>query len=139
DDAERAMTASDAMNEYLDGALAWKRANPADDLFSALVNAEDQGDVLSDLELLSQIALLYIAGHETTVNLIGNGTLALLRNPDQLTRVRSEPSLDANAVEELLRYDPPVQMSRRITLTEVEVGGKTIEDGMFVMCGLASA
>src|SRR5207253_4870424 len=93
----------------------------------------------SDEELIEQIMLLYIAGHETTVNLIGNGTLALLRNPEQLERLRSDPSLDGNAVEELLRYDPPVQMSRRITLTAVEIGGKTIEDGMFVMCGLASA
>src|SRR4051812_33494091 len=114
EEAERATAANDAMNGYLADALEWKRANPGDDLFSALINAEDQGDVLSDLELLAQIALLYIAGHETTVNLIGNGTLALLRNPDQLARLRTEPELIGNAIDELLRYDSPVQFSRRI-------------------------
>ena len=95
--------------------------------------------MLSDEELLEQLMLLYIAGHETTVNLIGNGTLALLRNRDQLAKLRADRSLDANAVEELLRYDAPVQMTRRITLTDVEVGGKTIPEGIFVVCGLASS
>ena len=95
--------------------------------------------MLSDEELLEQLMLLYIAGHETTVNLIGNGTLALLRNRDQLAKLRADRSLDANAVEELLRYDAPVQMTRRVTLTEVEVGGKTIPAGIFVVCGLASS
>jgi len=119
--------------------IAWKRANPADDMLSALISAEEQGDVLSDNELLDQLMLIYIAGHETTVNLIGNGVLALLRDRDQLIRLRDDPSLDAGAVEELLRYDPPVQMSRRITLTDVEVRGKTIPEGVFVVCGLASS
>ena len=88
---------------------------------------------------VEQVALLYIAGHETTVNLIGNGTLALLRHRDQLERLRDDPSLDANAVEELLRFDPPVQMTRRITLDDVEIGGKTIPKGTFVACVIASA
>ena len=131
--------AAENMHGLILDAISWKREHMADDLLSGLLTAEENGDMLSDEELIEQIMLLYIAGHETTVNLIGNGTLALLRNPDQFERLRSDPSLDANAVEELLRYDPPVQMSRRITLTEVEIGGKTIEDGMFVMCGLASA
>jgi len=131
--------AADNMRGLILDAISWKREHMADDLLSALLTAEESGDMLSDEELIEQIMLLYIAGHETTVNLIGNGTLALLRNPEQLERLRSDPSLDGNAVEELLRYDPPVQMSRRITLTAVEIGGKTIEDGMFVMCGLASA
>ncbi len=119
--------------------ITWKRANPADDLLSALLAAEEHGDVLSDEELLEQVMLLYIAGHETTVNLIGNGTLALLHHRDQLARLRDDPSLDASAVEELLRYDAPVQMTRRVTLTDVEVGAKTIPKGVFVVCGLASS
>jgi cytochrome P450 len=83
--------------------------------------------------------LLYIAGHETTVNLIGNGTLALLRSPEQLARLQTGSVVVRNAVEELLRFDSPVQMSRRITLRDVEIGGKTIETGAFVIVILASA
>jgi cytochrome P450 len=119
--------------------IDWKRANPADDLLTALIEAEEDGDKLSPEELAEQIALLYIAGHETTVNLIGNGTLALLRNRDQFNRLRSDPSLDENAIQELLRYDSPVQNSRRITLASVEVDGKEIEPGAFVVLGLASS
>jgi cytochrome P450 len=131
--------AGDAMRDYTGDVISWKRHNPAEDLLSALVAAEEQGDALSDEELLEQVMLLYIAGHETTVNLIGNGTLALLTHPDELERLRADPSRDANAIEELLRYDSPVQMSRRITLVEVEVDGKVIEPGSFVALGLASA
>ncbi len=131
--------AGDAMREYTAGVIAWKRRHPADDLLSAMIAAEEQGDVLSDDELLEQVMLLYIAGHETTVNLIGNGTLALLNHPGELERLRADPSRDANAVEELLRYDSPVQMSRRITLVEVAVDGKVIDAGSFVALGLASA
>ena len=127
------------MRELVLDVIKWKRDNLSDDLLSGLLAAEENGDMLSDEELLEQVMLLYIAGHETTVNLIGNGTLALLRNPDQLERLRADASLDGSAVEELLRYDSPVQMSRRITLREVEVGGKTIEEGVFVVCGLASS
>jgi cytochrome P450 len=119
--------------------IAWKRANPADDLLTALVNAEDDGDVLDDDELIAQTLLLYIAGHETTVNLIAGGTLALLRHPGQLARLREDPDLIANAVEELLRYDSPVQASRRVTLEPVTVGGVTIPAGAFVMASLGSA
>jgi cytochrome P450 len=119
--------------------IAWKRANPADDLLTALINAEDGGDVLDDEELIAQTLLLYIAGHETTVNLIAGGTLALLRHPDQLALLRDDPALAGNAVEELLRYDSPVQASRRITLEPVTVGGVTIPAGAFVMASLGSA
>jgi cytochrome P450 len=119
--------------------IAWKRSNPADDLLTALINAEDSGDALSDDELIAQTLLLYIAGHETTVNLIAGGTLALLRNPDQLALLRDTPGLAESAVEELLRYDSPVQASRRITLEPVTVGGTTIPAGAFVMASLASA
>ncbi len=83
--------------------------------------------------------LLYIAGHETTVNLIANGTLALLRNPDQLSLLRNQPDLAGNAVEELLRYDSPVQMSRRITLEPYSAAGTEIPAGAFVIASLAAA
>jgi cytochrome P450 len=119
--------------------IAWKRANPADDLLTALIHAEDDGDVLNDDELVAQTLLLYIAGHETTVNLIAGGTLALLRHPAQLALLRADPALVGNAVEELLRYDSPVQASRRITLEAVTVGGTEIPAGAFVMASLGSA
>lgn len=136
---EEILAASDHMIEHVLDAIAWKRANPADDLLSALIAAEDGGDRLSPDELLDQVILLYVAGHETTVNLIGNGTLALLRNRIQLERWRDDPTLDANAVDELLRYDCPVQFSRRITTSELEVGDRTIEQGVFVLTCLAAA
>lgn len=119
--------------------IAWKRTHPDDRILSHLIEAEEEGDSLSDEELVSQVLLLFVAGHETTVNLIGNGTLALLRNPDQLALLRDEPDLITNAVEELLRYDSPVQMSRRITRTDLELHGRTIEAGSFVIAGLASS
>jgi len=129
--------ASDHMYEYVGEMIERKRKEPADDLLSALIAAEEQGDVLSDDELQEQVLLLYVAGHETTVNLIGNGTLALLRDREQFDRLRADPSLMPNAIEELLRFDSPVQMSRRITLKDVEVGGRSIEKGSF--CGLVLA
>ncbi|MGH9185704.1 MAG: cytochrome P450 [Acidimicrobiales bacterium] len=131
--------AGEAMGDYAREVIAAKRSHPADDLLSALIAAEDEGDVLSDDELVDNVLLLYIAGHETTVNLIGNGTLALLNHREQLDRWRNDPELDKAAVDELLRYDPPVQMSRRVTLQDVEVGGVSIEAGSFVALSLASA
>src|SRR5262249_21780648 len=119
--------------------IAWKRSHPADDLLTALINAEDGGDVLGDDELIAQTLLLYIAGHETTVNLIAGGTLALLRYPAQLAELRGDPALIPNAVEELLRYDSPVQASRRITLEPVTVRDTEVPAGAFVMASLASA
>ena len=131
--------AGENMRNFTADAIEWKRKNPADDLLSALIAAEEEGDKLSDEELIDQVMLLYIAGHETTVNLIGNGALALLRNRPQLERLISDPEIEGNAIEELLRFDPPVQMTRRITLQEVEVGGKTIDAGTVVACVIASA
>lgn len=131
--------AGEHMRDFTADVITWKRTHPGDDLLTALIAAEDDGDMLSDEELIEQVMLLYIAGHETTVNLIGNGVLALLGHRDQLDRLRRHPDLEANAVEELLRYDPPVQMTRRITLGEVEVGGKTIAAGSYVACVIASA
>ncbi|MHB2023840.1 MAG: cytochrome P450, partial [Mycobacteriales bacterium] len=100
---------------------------------------EADGDKLSDDELVAQVVLLYLAGHETTVNLIGNGMLALLRDPAQATLLRANPELDELAVEELLRYDSPVQLSRRITFGDYETGGVHIPPGSFVIASLASA
>ncbi|HVL89048.1 MAG TPA: cytochrome P450 [Actinomycetota bacterium] len=128
--------AGDQMRALLADVIAWKRQYPAPDMLSAMIAAEEQGDVLTDEELLEQLMLLFIAGHETTVNLIGNGVRALLRNPESIPRFANDP---VNAVEELLRFDSPVQMSRRITLREVEVRGQTIEQGQFVVLVLASA
>jgi cytochrome P450 len=133
------VAADDELSAIAAEMIAWKRANPADDLLSALIHAEDDGDVLDDDELVAQTLLLYIAGHETTVNLIAGGTLALLRHPAQLALLRADPALVGNAVEELLRYDSPVQASRRITLEPVTVDGIEIPAGAFVMASLGSA
>jgi cytochrome P450 len=133
------IAADDELRQVAAEMIAWKRANPADDLLTALIHAEDDGDVLDDDELAAQTLLLYIAGHETTVNLIAGGTLALLRHPDQLALLHSDPALVGNAVEELLRYDSPVQASRRITVEPLSVGRVTIPAGAFVMVSLGSA
>jgi cytochrome P450 len=136
----RAIVAADEeLSQIAADMIAWKRANPADDLLTALIHAEDDGDALSDDELVAQTLLLYIAGHETTVNLIAGGALALLRNPAQLSLLRADLALVGNAVEEMLRYDSPVQASRRITLEPITVGGVTIPAGAFVMVSLGSA
>jgi cytochrome P450 len=127
------------MSERTAEAIAWKRAHPGDDLLTALINAESDGDALSDAELIAQVVLIYVAGHETTVNLIGNGTLALLNDPAQATLWRDRPDLDENAVEELLRFDSPVQLSRRVTLEDYEVDGHRIPKGCFVIASLGSA
>jgi cytochrome P450 len=127
------------MRELIHDVIEWKRSRPADDLMTALIAAEEDGDRLSTRELNDQVWLLFLAGHETTVNLIGTGLYELLRHPDQMSILRDDPSLDANAVDELLRFVSPVQMSRRVTLHEVEFRGRTIPKGMFVIAGLASA
>ena len=137
--AAEIMAADEELSALARGLIAWKRANPGEDLMTALVRAEDDGDVLDDDELVAQVVLLYVAGHETTVNLIANGTLALLHHPDQLALLREQRDLAGNAVEELLRYDSPVQFSRRITLAPYEVDGRTIPQGAFVMAGLGAA
>ncbi|MBT2744897.1 cytochrome P450 [Lysobacter sp. ISL-42] len=119
--------------------IAWKRNNPADDLLTALVQADHNGDFLSNDELVAQVLLLYIAGHHTTVNLIGNGVAALLRHPGQLALLRSNPDLIGNAVEEFLRYDSPVHQTRRITLAPYQVGGREIPAGAMMIACLGSA
>jgi len=124
---------------YLNDIIDERRAQPRDDLISALIAAEDAGDRLSDTELRSMIILLFVAGHETTTNLIGNGTWALLSNPDQLHRLRADPTLVTSAVEELLRYNGPVHLTGRIATADVEVGGIEIPAGTQVVTLLAAA
>ena len=119
--------------------IAWKRNNPADDLLTALIQADHNGDFLSNDELVAQILLLFIAGHHTTVNLIGNGVTALLRHPDQLALLRSNPDIIGNAVEEFLRYDSPTHQTRRITLTPYQVGGREIPAGAMMIACLGAA
>ena len=139
EEVQAALVASDNMQAHVQDVLAWKREHPSDDLLTGLIAAEDEGDRLTELELLDQVLLLYVAGHETTVNLIGNATLALLRNPDELARLRSDPELYADAVEELLRYDSPVQFSRRIATADLEIDETTVPAGTFILTCLGSA
>ena len=129
-----------AFIEYLRALFEEKRENPKDDLISALVLAEEAGDKLSEDELLAMVFLLLIAGHETTVNLIGNGTLALLQNPDQLQKLKDDPSLIKPAIEELLRYDGPVETStERFAREDVTIGDTVIPKGEMVMVVIAAA
>jgi cytochrome P450 len=127
------------MQQRTSAAIAWKREHPADDLLTAMINAKDGEDVLTDDELVAQVVLLYVAGHETTVNLIGNGAFALINNPEQARLLADRPDLDENAVEEFLRFDSPVQMTRRVTTEDIEIAGQPIEKGRFVIASLGSA
>jgi cytochrome P450 len=113
---------------YLIEVIESRRADPGDDLLSGLLAVEDGGDTLSPAELISFVVLLYVAGHETTVNLIGNGMLALLRHPDQLEQWRHDPTLDAVAVDELLRFDGPVQHTVRVAMEPIALEGADGED-----------
>ncbi|MEU4331713.1 cytochrome P450 family protein [Nonomuraea dietziae] len=128
--------ASDALRAYFTRLIAERRAAPTDDLVGVLVTSDE----LSEREVLSTLALLLIAGHETTVNLIGNGMLALLRNPDQLDLLRAKPELLPNAVEEFLRYDAPVERATfRIALEDMEIAGTPIPKGSFVHISIGAA
>ncbi|MEV6828108.1 cytochrome P450 [Amycolatopsis sp. NPDC051102] len=137
---EAVQAAAQSMFGYLTGLIAQKRAEPAEDLLSDLVHASDDGDSLSEPELVSMAFLLLVAGHETTVNLIANGVLALLREPEQLARLRAEPELLPGAVEEFLRFDGPIHLATlRFTAEPVEVAGVTIPEGEFVLVSLLGA
>jgi cytochrome P450/class 3 adenylate cyclase len=135
----RGRAARHALGEYFRGLLPERRRNPRADLLSLLIAAEEQGDKLTEDELLATCVLIFIAGHETTVNLIGNGLLALLQHPDQLEVLKENTQLLASAVEELLRYDSPVQRTARVTKTEVELGGKTIPRHALVVAAIGAA
>jgi cytochrome P450 len=136
---DRAALAATALTDYLDGLLTERRARPENDLISALVAVELEGDQLSKAELFATCALLLIAGHETTVNLIGNGTLALLRHPDQWRALQEQPQLAPAAVEELLRYDSPVQLTARVAHETFEYRGHTIQRGQEIAFLLGAA
>jgi cytochrome P450 len=124
---------------YLEQIIEQRRRVPTDDLLSRLVLAEEAGDRLSEQELHGTVALLLAAGNETTTNLIGNGLLALLRHPEQAERLRSQPELAASAVEELLRWDSPVQFTMRIPTRELEFRGRRFQPGQAVVAVLGSA
>jgi cytochrome P450 len=137
--AERGMKSAIEMAEFFHVVIEERRREPKDDLLSALIAAEERGEVLSEEELLATCILLLAAGNETTTNLIGNGMLALLRNPEQLALLQSNLSLVEPAVEELLRYDGPVQGTARVALEDVEIGGQSIEEGQLVLTLLGAA
>ncbi len=131
--------ASEELYEYFEGIIAQRREEPKDDLISALLAAEDEGDKLSHLELLATLELLLVAGNETTRNLIGNGMLALLRNPQEMERLGEDPALLDTAIDELLRYDSPVQLDGRHLLEDVEIGGKRLRAGEQVVAAVGAA
>src|SRR5882672_9671559 len=136
---ERGRVARRAIGDYFRALVPRRRADPRNDLLTGLIAAEEQGDKLSEGEVIAMCVLLFIAGHETTVNLIGNGLFALLHHPDQLARLQQDPALVPGAVEELLRYDSPVQRSARMTIEEVELGGRQIAKGAMVVTAIGAA
>src|SRR5690606_32839803 len=136
---DRAAEVSVLFRDYLKGLAAEKRAHPGDDLLSKLVEVEEAGDRLTEDELYATCTLLFIAGHETTINLIGNGVLALLRHPDQLEKLQADGNLMRTAVEEFLRYDSPVQLTSRVVMEEIQVRDQTIPRGSQVAFLLGAA
>ena len=132
--------ASRAFDAYFRPIIAERRAEPRDDIVSALVRAQDEGTHLNERETLNMLRLLLVAGNETTANLIGNGVLALLRHPEQLQRLREDPSLIPGAVEELLRFDTPAQADFRRVLTDCEVSGCPLRrrDNVVLLLGAAN-
>ena len=131
--------AGEALDEYFVPIIQARRAEPESDIVSALAQAEEEGDVLTEREMLNMLRLLLVAGNETTTNLIGNGMLALLRNPEELERLRTDPSLIPAAVEELLRFDSPVQTDFRGALEDCEVNGAPVRRGENVVLLVGSA
>jgi cytochrome P450 len=129
----------DRILDYLRGIIAERRQAPRDDLISAMIAAQEERDALTDAELLATSNLLLIAGHETTTNLIGNGLLALLRHPGELERLRAEPGLVRSAVEELLRFDSPVQATGRVATEDVELGGERVGKGALLLTVIGAA
>lgn len=139
EELDEANTNIKLLQDYFLRLCGERRQNPGDDLITALVHAEEEGDVLSSDELVSNIILLFAAGHETTVNLIGNGLLALFNNRDQLDLLRADLSQMPNAVEELLRYDSSVQLSGRTASVDIEVGGILVKEGEQIITSLGAA
>jgi cytochrome P450 len=133
------IAARNALRGYLADAIKQRSANPAEDLISALVTARDESDALSEDELLAFVVLLLLAGNETTTNLIGNGLLALCRHPEQQQRLRANRDLIPSAIEEMLRFDPPVQMTLRVPTAATNVSGTDIPAGSLCFILLAAA
>ncbi|HEY6421255.1 MAG TPA: cytochrome P450, partial [Candidatus Binataceae bacterium] len=136
---EESVNARNSLRSYFAAEIEKRRATPGDDLVSALVASRDEDEALSEGELLAFVVLLLLAGNETTTNLIGNGLLALCRNPEQFARMRREPELTPRAIEEMLRYDPPVQMTMRTAKQDVNIGGTHIAANTFAFVLLAAA
>ena len=136
---ERGRLSAEEMGEYFHGVIEERRREPKDDLLSGLIAAEERGEALSEEELIATCMLLLAAGNETTTNLIGNGMLALCRNPEQLEKLRADPSLTESAIEEFLRYDGPVQGTGRVATEEIEIGGQMMEEGQLAFCMLGAA
>lgn len=139
DVAERAVRASVEFSEYLRELIAERRKNPGDDLISGLIAAHDEGDRLTEQEMISTCVLLLNAGHEATVNATVNGWYALFRNPEQLAALRADRSLVPRAVEELMRYDTPLQLFERWVLDDIEIDGTTIPRGAEIALLFGSA
>jgi cytochrome P450 len=133
------IAAKDSLRGYLSKAVAVRRAKPADDLISALVAARDETEALSEDELLAFVVLLLLAGNETTTNLIGNGLLALCRHPEEQDRLRKNPELMPRAIEKMLRFDPPVQMTVRTITEATEIGGTRVEPNSMLFVLIAAA
>jgi len=129
-----------AMKDYLRSLANQRRADPQNDLMTALVVAENEGDKLTEEEMLSTCVTMMVAGHETTTNLIGNGLLLLLRNPDKLEQLRQDRLLMESAIEEFLRYESPIQRNRRVVKHDLEFAGKRMKQGqpLFQMLGAAN-
>ncbi len=136
---EQAVAAYGELTEYLRGIVARLKLTPDTSLLAAMAAAEEAGEKLNETELYANAVTLLNAGHETTTNLIGNGTRALLKNPDQFEALKSNPDLVENAVEELLRFDSPVQFTSRIATEDVTVGGQAIAAGQSLVCVLGAA
>ena len=135
----RVNRASEELFEYFEGIMEQRRRDPQDDMITALMNAEEEGDKLTHDELLGTLMLLLVAGNETTRNLIGNGTLALLRFPDQLQKLRDNPDLLDSAVNEMLRYDSPVQLDGRFAREDVVIGDTRIPAGERIISAIGAA
>src|SRR4051794_17986751 len=129
---------AERLTDYFRQMVADHRAHPRDDLLGALVSAEDESGRLSEDELLATAVLLFFAGHETTVNLVGNGVLHLLRNRDEWDLLCADPSLARNAVEEVLRYESPVQVVGRVALADAEIAGVPVQRGQVITALIAS-
>ena len=139
DEVQEANQATRELDQYFRGVIEERRVEPRGDLISALIEAEEANDKLNSDELLVMLRLLLIAGNETTTNLIGNGMLALLRNPEQLQLLRRRPELMDQAIDELLRYDTPVQVDSRTARVDLEIGGRKIRAGQGVIVLLGAA